>query len=124
VFICKEICKTQTDAFGFEQSSKEFSLYEFGEFANNFKKEYFNKPTHVSFKNSFFKTNSTQKFLVNPSLLQLVTSSEVENEFWKILSSEHTSVSVMYGADLHTLEVGSGFPCSKRDANLKEYQVE
>jgi hypothetical protein len=29
----------------------------------------------------------------------------------------------MYGADLHTLEVGSGFPCVKNNANSKEHEV-
>ena len=34
----------------------------------------------------------------------------VEKEFWRLVSSIDDDVMVEYGADLHTLEHGSGFP--------------
>jgi hypothetical protein len=39
----------------------------------------------------------------------------VEKEFWKILSTPNDLLSVKYGADLHTLDVGSGFQFNKDD---------
>ncbi len=41
----------------------------------------------------------------------------VEKEFWKVLSTPNDLLSVKYGADLHTLDVGSGFQCSNEDKN-------
>ena len=55
----------------------------------------------------------------------MVTLDECEEEFWKILSNMEEQVSVEYGADLHTLETGSGFPTrsykGKLSANGLEY---
>ncbi len=51
------------------------------------------------FKSDYFKKPHDQ-----------VTNEECEKEFWRILASPNESVAVEYGADLHTLEVGSGFP--------------
>ena len=42
----------------------------------------------------------------------------MEKEFWKILSTPTELLSVKYGADLHTLDVGSGFQCDDT-ANTK-----
>jgi hypothetical protein len=50
----------------------------------------------------------------------MITSDEVESEFWKILSKPDEPVSVEYGADLHTLETGSGFPTKSNKGKLKE----
>ena len=36
-----------SDAYGFEQSAKEYSLGEFGEMADEYKRNYFNKPLTV-----------------------------------------------------------------------------
>lgn len=38
-----------TEAFGFEQASREYTLQQFGEMADQFKSDYFNMPVHVSF---------------------------------------------------------------------------
>jgi hypothetical protein len=38
-----------SDAYGFEQSAKEYTLGEFGEMADEFKRSYFNKPLSVCF---------------------------------------------------------------------------
>lgn len=37
-----------TEAFGFEQAQREYSLQQFGEMADQFKSDYFNMPVHVS----------------------------------------------------------------------------
>ena len=34
----------------------------------------------------------------------------VEKEFWRLVHSIDDNLSVEYGADLHTKELGSGFP--------------
>ncbi|CAF1364311.1 unnamed protein product [Adineta steineri] len=78
-----------SDAYGFEQSGKEYTLGEFGEMADEFKRNYFNKP------------------------LSEITADDIEQEFWRILSLPDASVKVEYGADLPTGELGSGFPTLK-----------
>jgi hypothetical protein len=49
-------------------------------------------------------------FFVLLLLLQLVPTPLVEREFWRIVSSIDEDVTVEYGADLHTMDHGSGFP--------------
>lgn len=44
---------------------------------------------------------------------------EAEEEFWKILSSPDEPIEVKYGADLHTLDIGSGFPTKSERGKLK-----
>ncbi|XP_073994722.1 lysine demethylase 5 isoform X2 [Rhodnius prolixus] len=88
--------------FGFEQASREYTLQQFGEMADRFKSQYFSMPVHK------------------------VPRSVVEKEFWKIVSSLDEDVTVEYGADLHSVEHGSGFPtrsCYKWDQNpdIAEY---
>lgn len=41
---------------------------------------------------------------------QRVPTGIVEKEFWRIVSSIEEDVTVEYGADLHTMDHGSGFP--------------
>ena len=41
---------------------------------------------------------------------QVVPTQLVEREFWRIVSSIDEDVTVEYGADLHTMDHGSGFP--------------
>lgn len=43
-----EECKKPTEAFGFEQATREYTLQSFGEMADSFKADYFNMPVHVS----------------------------------------------------------------------------
>lgn len=40
----------------------------------------------------------------------MVPTQTVEKEFWRIVSSIDEDVTVEYGADLHTMDHGSGFP--------------
>ena len=74
------------EAFGFEQAQKEYSLQSFGEMADQFKTDYFNMPVH------------------------LIPMSLVEREYWRILDNIDEDVMVEYGADLHSMDHGSGFP--------------
>ncbi|KAL7304867.1 hypothetical protein TKK_0002673 [Trichogramma kaykai] len=83
--VAEEVSKPM-EAFGFEQAQREYTLQQFGEMADQFKSDYFNMPVHM----------------VPPDL--------VEKEFWRIVSSIDEDVTVEYGADLHTMDHGSGFP--------------
>jgi [histone H3]-trimethyl-L-lysine4 demethylase len=85
-----DICKKPSEAYCIETSTNMYTLEDFGRMANDFKVKYFDKT------------------------LKAITHDEVEEEFWRILGSPHESVVVEYGADLHTLELGSGFPSSKK----------
>lgn len=46
--------------------------------------------------------------------------SSVEKEFWRLVNAEGDGVTVEYGADLLTDEVGSGFP-KAGDDTLDDY---
>lgn len=83
--VVEEVNKPQ-EAFGFEQAQREYTLQQFGEMADQFKADYFNMSVH------------------------LVPTDLVEREFWRIVSSIDEDVTVEYGADLHTMDHGSGFP--------------
>ena len=74
------------EAFGFEQAQKEYTLQSFGEMCDQFKTDYFNMPLH------------------------LIPMSLVEREYWRILDNIDEDVMVEYGADLHSMDHGSGFP--------------
>jgi hypothetical protein len=91
-----DICKKPTDAYGFEQSPQDYTLNEFGKMANKFKSDYFKKPYHS------------------------VGLEECEDEFWRLLSSADDSVVVEYGADLHTIDTGSGFPTRSSKGKLNK----
>ncbi|XP_056629138.1 lysine-specific demethylase 5C isoform X2 [Triplophysa dalaica] len=81
-----EECKKPSEAFGFEQATREYTLQSFGEMADTFKADYFNMPVHM------------------------VPTELVEKEFWRLVSSIEEDVTVEYGADIHSKEFGSGFP--------------
>ncbi|XP_075219892.1 lysine-specific demethylase 5A-like isoform X2 [Lycorma delicatula] len=83
--VAAEVSKP-VEAFGFEQAQREYSLQQFGEMADQFKSDYFRLPVHR------------------------VPTDVVEKEFWRIVSSIDEDVTVEYGADLHTVDHGSGFP--------------
>uniref|UniRef100_A0A8D8Y443 [histone H3]-trimethyl-L-lysine(4) demethylase n=1 Tax=Cacopsylla melanoneura TaxID=428564 RepID=A0A8D8Y443_9HEMI len=88
-----------TEAFGFEQARREYSLQQFGEMADQFKSDYFNMPVH------------------------LVPTSAVEKEYWRVVSLIDGDITVEYGADLHTMDHGSGFP-TKSCVNKAEQDEE
>lgn len=43
--------------------------------------------------------------------------SDIEGEFWRIIEDGSIPVDVLYGSDLDTGELGSGFPVSKGSSN-------
>lgn len=92
--ISAEIAHFYSKGFGFTQSSNAYTLMEFKEMADKFKREYFDmEPNDVP-----------------PEL--------VEKEFWRILHNGTPGgqfMNVEYGADLHTNDYGSGFPTKKND---------
>lgn len=90
--IAEEVHKP-AEAFGFAQAEREYTLQQFGEMADKFKSEYFNMAPH------------------------LVPTTVAEKEFWRIISSVDDDVTVEYGADLHSMDHGSGFP-TKSSINL------
>jgi histone demethylase JARID1 len=87
-----------TNEFGFVESRRKYSLAEFGLLANDFKNNYFGELQTVG-----------------------IALSTVEKEFWRLVASIEDTVTVEYGADLHTNQVGSGFATRKssiiRDTN-------
>ncbi|TSL97329.1 Lysine-specific demethylase 5C [Bagarius yarrelli] len=91
-----EECKKPTEAFGFEQATREYTLQSFGEMADTFKADYFNMPVHM------------------------VPTELVEKEFWRLVSSIEEDVTVEYGADIHSKEFGSGFPVNNGKKHLTE----
>ena len=84
-----------TEAFGFQQAQKEYTLQSFGEMADQFKSDYFSTPVH------------------------LIPTSLIEREYWRILENIDEDVMVEYGADLHSIDHGSGFP-TLSNKNLTE----
>lgn len=82
----KQVCSKPLEPYGFDQSKREYTLQSFGEMADQFKSNYFNMPVHM------------------------VPLSQVEREFWRLVASIEEDVCVQYGADIHAMEMGSGFP--------------
>lgn len=92
--LAKEVSKP-VEAFGFTQAQREYTLQEFGEMADKFKTKYFSMPVHC------------------------VPTEVVEKEFWRIVSTLDADITVEYGADLHSVDHGSGFP-TKFSINITE----
>ncbi|XP_065304371.1 lysine-specific demethylase 5A-like [Dermacentor albipictus] len=88
--VAAEVRKPQ-EAFGFEQARREYTLQDFGEMADRFKSNYFQMPVHM------------------------ISTETVEKEFWRIVAAVDEDVTVEYGADLHSVEHGSGFPTKNSD---------
>lgn len=51
--------------------------------------------------------------------IQCVPTEVVEKEFWRIVSTLDADITVEYGADLHSVDHGSGFP-TKHSINITE----
>ncbi|KAL4991680.1 PLU-1-like protein-domain-containing protein [Aspergillus falconensis] len=92
-------CLVGTGEFGFEEGGV-YSLKQFQEKANNFKKNYF-----------------ASKLPFDPVLNTHRRESEddVEREFWRLVESLTETVEVEYGADIHSTTHGSGFPTVERN---------
>ena len=54
---------------------------------------------------------------------QMIPTQTVEREFWRIVSSIDEDVCVEYGADLHTMDHGSGFPTAQSKNLSQDDQV-
>ncbi|KAL2010572.1 hypothetical protein VTN00DRAFT_6379 [Thermoascus crustaceus] len=100
-------CLVGTGEFGFEEGGV-YSLKQFQEKANNFKKNYF-----------------APKMPFDPVLNTHRRESEddVEREFWRLVESLTETVEVEYGADIHSTTHGSGFPTVERNP-LDPYSVD
>ena len=55
--------------------------------------------------------------------VHLIPTSLVEKEYWRILENIDEDVMVEYGADLHTMDHGSGFPTMSSKNLSKEDEV-
>ncbi|KAL8614742.1 hypothetical protein ACOMHN_055300 [Nucella lapillus] len=110
----KQACSKPAEMYGFAQSKNEYSLKTFGEMADHFKCAYFNMPVHhvtsPVVEREFWR-------LVNSLEEDHVTSPMVEREFWRLVNSLEEDVCVLYGADIHAKDTGSGFP-TKDSPNL------
>lgn len=80
------VCKLD-DGFGFEQSQRTYTLKSFGDIADKFKSDYFGVPMNTA-----------------------IDSDQIETEYWRNLANLESNVSVKYGADLFSTDIGSGFP--------------
>lgn len=47
----------------------------------------------------------------------------VEKEFWRLVNSLEEDVAVQYGADVHALDQGSGFPTKATKDQFAEDEV-
>ncbi|KAJ5563000.1 hypothetical protein N7535_002554 [Penicillium sp. DV-2018c] len=92
-------CLVGTGEFGFEDGGV-YSLKQFQEKANDFKKKYF------ASKMPFDPVLNTHR---------RETEDDVEAEFWKLVVDLHETVEVEYGADIHSTTHGSGFPTIERN---------
>ncbi|KAL4886271.1 PLU-1-like protein-domain-containing protein [Aspergillus karnatakaensis] len=92
-------CLVGTGEFGFEEGGV-YSLKQFQEKANNFKKNYF------STKMPFDPVLNTHR---------RESEDDVEREFWRLVESLTETVEVEYGADIHSTTHGSGFPTLERN---------
>ena len=53
----------------------------------------------------------------------MVPYATVEKEFWRLVNCIEEDVIVQYGADIHALEMGSGFPTNNMKTILTEDKV-
>ena len=62
-------------------------------------------------------------YFFSPNPIQKVTTKQVESEFWRLVHSLEENVMVQYGADIHAMEMGSGFPTKGTEDLLPEDEV-
>jgi histone demethylase JARID1 len=92
-------CLVGTGEYGFEEGGV-YSLKQFQERANTFKKSYFGP------RMPFDPVLNTQR---------RETEDDVEREFWRLVESLTETVEVEYGADIHSTTHGSAFPTMERN---------
>ena len=54
---------------------------------------------------------------------QMVPCSVVEKEFWRLVNCIEEDVVVEYGADIHAMEFGSGFPVHENADQFPDDEV-
>jgi len=91
-------CAKPPAAYGFEEAPSAYSLYAFGAKADQFKADY-------------FKSSG-----------KMVPTTTVEKEFWRLVNCLDEDVIVEYGADIHALEHGSGFPTEATRTRFPGYE--
>ena len=55
--------------------------------------------------------------------LQMVPCETVEREFWRLVNSLEEDIAVQYGADIHAMDQGSGFPTKATKDQFPEDEV-
>ncbi|RKP09517.1 JmjC domain, hydroxylase-domain-containing protein, partial [Thamnocephalis sphaerospora] len=95
---CPECVKRSDGGYGFEEG-EDYSLASFQQRADQFKERW-------------FSGRWTSEQAVHGTAL--LTESDVEKEYWRLVNSPFESVEVEYGADLHSSQHGSGFSRSDR----------
>lgn len=92
-------CLVGTGEFGFEDGEI-YSLSSFQEKANRFKEEFFRSRVNHA---------GEQLFPEGPE------EDQVEHEYWGLVEELEDTVTVEYGADVHSTTHGSGFPTLERN---------
>lgn len=87
------------ETFGFEPGPQ-FTLKDFGDYAYDFKRQYFQKEAGVVSGG----THSVLGMQWEPSV------ETIEGEYWRMVEKPTEEIEVLYGADLETGVFGSGFP--------------
>lgn len=54
---------------------------------------------------------------------QMVPCSTVEREFWRLVNCIEEDVLVEYGADIHAMDMGSGFPTKETRSSFPDDEV-
>ncbi|KAJ3320200.1 hypothetical protein HDV06_005444 [Boothiomyces sp. JEL0866] len=93
-WLCKKCIVEHGNDYGFVDKPELRNLTEFQKYSDNFKDRWFK-----------------QKYEI-PG--HRVSEELCEKEFWRVISSPYEEVSVEYGADIHSSELGSAFPNIER----------
>ncbi|KAI9203893.1 uncharacterized protein BJ171DRAFT_599788 [Polychytrium aggregatum] len=101
---CPKCLSQIGDDYGYEEGKLK-TLSEFRTLANTFKANWFHKR----------RRESNIKLQHDHRGPLYITEDEVEREFWRLVESPYDEVVVEYGADLHTVDHGSGFPTVDRN---------
>uniref|UniRef100_A0A0A9W3X8 [histone H3]-trimethyl-L-lysine(4) demethylase n=3 Tax=Lygus hesperus TaxID=30085 RepID=A0A0A9W3X8_LYGHE len=91
----KEKLNKSREPYGFDQAEKHYTLEEFGQMAVQFKEEHFGMPCLS------------------------VPIEEVEKEYWRLLTDLEHDTMVEYGADIHSVDHGMGFPLRDEANSVK-----
>ncbi|KAI9598108.1 JmjC domain, hydroxylase-domain-containing protein [Syncephalis fuscata] len=99
---CIDCVKRFDGGYEFEEGEHYYSLHDFKQRADEFKRRWFNQKW------------SSELAVTGQSS---ITETDVEKEYWRLVNSPFESVEVEYGADLHSSQHGSGFSRIDRQPN-------